>query len=219
LAVTRLNLAATLERTEPGAAVRAYREALADQERLTADYPEVPEYQQSLGRTLYSLARLLLAGGDASGARGHLSRAIRCHRAVLESDPRDHSAREFLRDDYAVLCIALIQSGSHRQASDAAAELPRVIPDDAREYFRAAAFLAQCASAAASDTTLSSAERDERAEAYARQAVNLLRRADDRRLIKDPQELRIPELGPLWPRDDFQELERQMEARSTPRAG
>jgi serine/threonine-protein kinase len=219
LAVTRLNLAAVVERIDTREAERTYRDALAVHERLTADFPEVPEYRLDLGRTIYRLARLRLAGDDPGGSRALLTRAIGLHRSVLASDPQGLRGREFLRDDYAVLCMALIRSGAHEQAADAAAELPRIIPDGAREYLRAAAFLAQCAAAAAADTALTGSGRDERSEEYARRAVGLLRRASDGRWIKDPQELWIQELAPLWPRDDFQELKRRIEARSVPRAG
>jgi len=222
LAVTQLNLAALLEGVNAREAEITYQDALAVHERLRAEFPEVPEYRLDLGRTLYSLATLQLKqldGNDPDGARARLSRAIELHRSVLESDPRCQPCREFLRDDYAVLCIALIRSGKHAEAADAAAELPRIIPDGAGEYLRAADFLAQCATAAASDTTLTGSGREKQAEAYARRAVGLLRRAADGRWIKDPQELWIKDLAPLWPREDFQELKRQVEARPAPRAG
>ena len=69
LAVTRLNLAAVLERVDVREAERTYRDALAIHERLKAEFPEVLEYRLDLGRTLYSLARLRLAGNDPAGAR------------------------------------------------------------------------------------------------------------------------------------------------------
>jgi serine/threonine-protein kinase len=219
LAVTRLNLAAVLERVDAREAERTYRDALATHERLSADFPEVPEYRLDLGRTLYSLGRVRLAGDDPGGARSLLTRATGLHRAVLERDPQSQPAREFLRDDQAVLCMALLRAGAHAQAADAAAELPRIIPYGPREYLRAAAFLAQCSSSAASDSKLSESERPARAGVYARRAVELLRQGAMGGWINDPQELSIPELNPLRPRDDFQELKRQIDGRSSPRSG
>ena len=200
-------------------AERTYRDALAIHERLKADFPEVLEYWVDLGRTLYSLARLRLAANDPGGARVLLTRAIGMHRAVLELDHRSQPAREFLRDDQAVLCLALLHSGAYAQAADAAAELPRIVPDGPREYLRAAGFLAQCASASASDPKVTESDRPARAEAYARRAVGLLRQGVDEGWIKDPRELEIKELAPLWPFDDFKELKKHIEGRSAPRAG
>jgi serine/threonine-protein kinase len=208
LAVTRLNLAAVLERVDAREAERTYRDALAIHERLKADFPEVLEYRLDLGRTLYSLARLRLAGNDPGGAQTLLRRAITLHRDALGPDRRSQPAREFLRDDQAVLCLALLRVGAHAQAADAAAELPRIIPDGPREYLRAAAFLAQCATADPAQ-----------AEAHARRAVGLLRQALDEGWIQGPQELAIPELAPLRAFDAFQELEKQRAPRAAPRAG
>ena len=168
--MTRLNLASVLEPMGAAEATRTYREALASQERLTAEFPEVPEYRLALGRTLYSLARLLVADDDLSGARVLLGRAIAYHRDLLADDARNHAAREFLRDDHAVLCLALIRAGAAAQAADAAAELPRIMPDDSQEHLRAAAFLV--------DAEALAAVAPEREEAYTPAGI---RRAPPRR--------------------------------------
>ena len=141
------------------------------------------------------------------------------HRAVLESDNRSQPAREFLRDDQAVLCLSLLRLGAHVQAADAAVELPRIVPDGPREYLRAAAFLAQCATAAASDPKLPNSDRPARAEAHARRATGLLRQGVIEGWIKDPHELEIKDLAPLWPFDDFKALKKLVEGRSAPPAG
>jgi tetratricopeptide (TPR) repeat protein len=219
LAVTRLNLASVLERVDVREAERTYRDALALHERLRADFPEVPEYRLDLGRTLYSLARLRLVGNDPAGARALLTRAIGMHRSLLELDHRGRQPREFLRDDQAVLCMALLRSGEHAQAADAAAELPRIIPEGPREYLRGAAFLAQCASEAASDPKIAESDRRARAEAYTRRAVGLLRQGVDEGWIKSPHELDINELAPLRPFEGFKHLRRFVEGQNAPRAG
>jgi eukaryotic-like serine/threonine-protein kinase len=197
LAVTRLNLAGVLEEIDPPRAWESYKEALAAHEQLVTAFPDVPEYQVALGRTLYSLARLQIVRDDLDGARASLGRAIGYHRAALGSDPRDRTCREFLRDDQGVLCLALIRSGAYEQAADSAEELTRIMPAAAAEWLRAAIFLAECASAAP----------DERSKnAFARRAVTLLRRAAERRLLKDPEALQVEELDPLRSRADFQKL-------------
>jgi serine/threonine-protein kinase len=219
LAVTRLNLAAVQERVDVREAERTYRDALAIHERLKADFPEVLEYRLDLGRTLYSLARLRLAENDPGGAQALLTRALGMHRTVLESEPRCQQAREFLRDDQAVHCVALLRLGAHVQAADAAAELPRIVPDGPREYLRAAAFLAQCARAAASDASLPELDRPARVETHARRAAGVLRQGVIEGWIKDPQDLEIKDLAPLRPFDDFKALKKLVEGRSAPPAG
>jgi tetratricopeptide (TPR) repeat protein len=210
LAVTRLNLASAIEPGDPRSAARVYRDALSVQERLTADFPEVSEYQSAQGRTLYSLARLQLSEGDDS-ARDLLTRAIRYHRAVVEADPRDRANREFLRDDYSVLCLALLHARAHADAANAAEELPKVLPDDASESLRAAAFLVECGAAASDDPSAP--------DSYARRAVALLRRAVERQILTDPASLQIPELAPLRARPDFEDLRKTLVDRSRIRAG
>jgi tetratricopeptide (TPR) repeat protein len=214
LAVTTLNLGAVLEAADATAAARAYRDALAIQERLTADFPAVPEYRLALGRTLYSQARLLVGADDPAGARALLARAIGYHQALLADDPRNERARALLRDDYGVLCLALLQSGAASQAADAAEELPRLFPDDPLEYLRAAGFLADCAR-----RTSAAPEGGAAGDTYLRRALALLQQAAQRQVLRDPKALRIKELAPLWPRTEFQELERRLEAQSQVRPG
>jgi eukaryotic-like serine/threonine-protein kinase len=218
LAVTRLNLASVLESTDVREATRIYRDALSVQEHLTADFPDVAEYQSAQGRTLYSLARLQLGeGGD--GAVVLLDRAIRQHRLALENDPRDRAVREFLRDDFSVLCLALLRSVAHERAAKTAEELPKILPDDLSEYLRAAAFLVESADSASSDPVLTDARRKEVAESYAVRAVGLLRQAADRRLLADPDALRIKELAPLRSREDFERLRQSLFERGKVRDG
>ena len=175
----------------------SYKRALAAHEQLVAGFPDVPEYQVDLGRTLYSRARLQIVRNDLDGARAALSRAIGYHRAALGSDPRDRTCREFLRDDQGVLCLVLIQSGAYEQAADAAEELTRIMPDSAEEWLRAAIFLVECASAA---------KNEQSKDASAGRAVALLCQAAERRVINDPEVLRVEELKPIRDREDFQKL-------------
>ena len=146
-----------------------------------------------------------------------LERAIRHHRAALENDPRDRAVREFLRDDYSVLCLALLRAGSHKRAASTAEELPRVLPGELSEYLRAAAFLVESGVSVSSDPVLTDARRKEVAESYAVRAVGLLRRAADRRILTDPGALRIKELAPLRSREDFEQLHQSLLDR--PKAG
>jgi hypothetical protein len=207
LAVTRLNLASALEHTDPARAIGTYRDALAVQERLMAECPEVTEYQRALGRTLYSVALLLLNTGasETGEARGHLSRAIRLHRATLDANDRSDLDRGFLRDDYRVLCVALVRAKAHAQAATLAEEFPRLMPDDPKETLRAAGFLGECEALAGSQGA---------GEKYARRAVELIRGAVDRHIINHSKELRIREIDPFRSRTDFKDIIRTLEDRA-----
>jgi serine/threonine-protein kinase len=220
LAVMRLNLASALEQRDVAQAKRTYHEALTLQERLTAEFPDVSEYRSTLGRTLYSLARLHVVSGEFETARALLARAITYHRALLADDSRSSSIRAFLRDDYGVLCQALIRSGAIAAAADSAEELPRIIPDAAQEYLRGAEYLAECATLAkAATATATSTEPEDHAEAYSRRGIDLLRRAIERGVLRDPAALQDQKLAPLRARTDFQELGRKLQDLSRIRAG
>jgi tetratricopeptide (TPR) repeat protein len=206
VAVTRVNLALALEPTEPLAAKQAYLEALELQESLVAGDPEVPEYRLDLGRTLYALAGLNLKQGVLGEARRLLERAITHHRAALEFNGRNQTSRDFLRDDYGVLTIILVRLKDHDQAARAARELPRLVPDQAIEYARAAAFLARCVELATEDGHLAEADRVRCAEEYGGRAVALLRQGFQAGLLKDPAVLDQAEFRALRDRRDFQRL-------------
>jgi serine/threonine-protein kinase len=206
IALTKLNLALVLEKTDLPAAERTYRDALDIQESLAASFPRVFEYRLALGRTLYTFAGLHIRRGELANARRLLERAILQHRAALEFNGRSYSCREFLRDDHGVLAVVLLRLGEHGLAAKAAAELPRILPDNAFEYARSAGFLAECAVQAKRDEKLEEAQRHEREEDYSRRAVDLLRRAFESGQLRDPTLLEQPEFRQLRSRDDFNRL-------------
>ena len=59
-------------------------------------------------------------------------------------------------------------------------------PDQATEYLRAAAFLAQCVELVAKDERLASADRERRAEEYGGEAAAVLRQGVQSGHISDP---------------------------------
>lgn len=213
LAVSRINLASMLERSNVREAARMYGEALAIHERLASAYPEATEYQLALGRNLYSLAGLEL-GGDLDGALDRLNRAVDRHRGVLEADPRSRIARDYLLEDYGVLCIAYLRANALARAADVAEEFPRLFPNEWSEYRRAAAFLMVCASKSPrSESSAGGAA----SEPFTSRAIAVLRRAVQGGVIK-PEELdKDPEFKPLRKRDDFQKLIRGEGAPAAPR--
>jgi tetratricopeptide (TPR) repeat protein len=193
------------ETTSPDAE-RVVQEALQEQERFVAAYPEVPEYANVLGRQYFEMGRLLIGQGDANGLERYLEPAIRHHRAALRADPENLSYRINLGEDLVFKARALIARDDHVRAADAAEELPRLLPADLRGYLEAASFLVKCAAAAARDTALAEPQRQARAAAYESRAIQVLAQAVARRLIQGVGPLDIPELSRLRTRTDFQQL-------------
>ena len=136
--------------------------------------------------TLYSLSGLHFKQGELAAARRLLEQAIPHHRAALEFNRRNQAGRDYLRDDYGVLAVVLVRLREHDAAAKAALELPRVVPDQATEYLRAAAFLAQCVELVVKDERLASADRERRAEEYGGEATAVLRQGVQSGHISDP---------------------------------
>jgi tetratricopeptide (TPR) repeat protein len=190
----------------PAGAEKAFRRALAIQEKLVADHPKVADYRSALGGSLHNLAEQLRDRDELTEACELLERAISHQRIAWKPKPRHPTYRRFLHSHYWVLAALLVQRKEHAAAVKAAAELPRVVPDGWQEYVRAAAFLAHCMPLAEQDTKLLPEARKKTAQAYGDRAVQLLAQAIDKGL-KDPQHLKEhPNLGPLRSRKDFQKL-------------
>jgi eukaryotic-like serine/threonine-protein kinase len=219
LAVTRLNLALLLELRNPGAAKQIYHQALDEQESLLSLFPDVPEYRLALGRTLYSLSGLHFKQGEFATARMLLERAIPQHRAALDFNRRNQAGRDYLRDDYGVLTVVLVRLRDHDTAAKTALELPRVVPDQATEYLRAAAFLAQCVELVTKDERLAAADRERRADQYGGEAATVLLQGVHAGYISDPAVLDQPGFRALMDRPDFQRLRSKLQQTAQGRAG
>jgi hypothetical protein len=116
--------------------------------------------------------------------------------------------------------LAVAHSGDHAQAAAAAGELaggPRV--PGAILYDLACAF-ALCTAAARQDVKLPEAERTKVAETYAGRAVELLMRAQESGLFKDPAQVANvqidPDLDALRPRNDFKKFLDSLGAKEMP---
>jgi tetratricopeptide (TPR) repeat protein len=206
LAVTRLNLALLLESRNPMVAKQIYHQALEGQESLLSLFPDVPEYRLTLGRTFYSLAGIHFKQGELAAARRLLEQAIPHHRAALEFNRRNQAGREYLRDDYGVLTVVLVQLKEHEAATKTARELPKLVPDQATEYLRAAAFLAQCVELVTKDERLATFERELRAKQYGGEAAAVLLEGVQAGLIRDPAVLDQASFRTLKAHPDFQRL-------------
>jgi tetratricopeptide (TPR) repeat protein len=211
LAETRLNLGILLEPTDPQRAEKFYRDAVDEHEKLVEAFPKVPEYEHALGQSCYYLAKRLMGRNKLAEVRAALDRAIEHEQAALAANPQDPSFLDALRNAYRELADVLTRLGEHANAASAVEELPRLAPDELKEYLRATACLVRCMPLAASDQRQTDADRRRCAEAYAQRAVRQLRRAIDRGLLRDAKTLDWKMFAPLRDRDDFKELRERLE--------
>jgi tetratricopeptide (TPR) repeat protein len=168
LAHTFINRAALLTQTgRPGQAAEDHRHARDILVRLTHAAPKAPEYRCLLGTALMALALDARGRKDLAGACRLLEEAIGHQRAGLELRPGHPRYRQDLRDSYLALAATQLGRGGHVGAARAAAELPRLFPEDWREHYRAVIFFARCVHLAENDPGLSRGERRRHADGYA----------------------------------------------------
>jgi len=86
------------------------------------------------------------------------------------------------------------------------------------QYLDTAAILVRCAAMVAQDSRQPEPVRRAREDAYGKRAVDLLRDADQRRLIR-PEDLDFPEFAPLRSREDFRRLREKTESERATSAG
>jgi tetratricopeptide (TPR) repeat protein len=213
-ALTYLNLAFLLAKGDPAEAERTYHKALEIQDRLVVRFPDVPEYECALGRTLHDLSFLLCSRTDFRGARRLLDQAIRHLRAALEANPKNASYREYLGDSLGLFAKATIQLGEHAEAAEAAEQVPGIRPEALEQHLRAAALLTECVGLASADCHLTDSKRHDLETKYAYRAVKLLRNAVHQGLLKDVRSLDLPDFAPLRERDDFKALRETLETRA-----
>jgi tetratricopeptide (TPR) repeat protein len=203
LAMTNVSLSEALARTAPAEAETALRKALEEESAILTEYPDVPEYQSTLGRGHYLLARLLLVKNQLTykprEAVREAEEAQKLHQNVLQSRPDSERDMRALADDQGVLTNALIDVGRLPEAAATAAQVPKTLPADPAAFVHAAVMLIKCADAAAS------APGGLREDFLVR-AVATLREAVRSNVIRDPATLDVLDLRPLHDRDDFKAL-------------
>jgi tetratricopeptide (TPR) repeat protein len=206
------------ETGHPDEAESIFREDLDAARGLVAHDPDVPVYHSTLGCALDNLATLMRKRDQPDEAYRLLIEAIGHHRIALESNVRNRLYGLFLRNDWTKVAAIHRDRQEHAALATVAEELPRIVPDDPTLYVRAAWYLAFASALAAQDPALSPAERTAHSQDHARRAVELLREAF-RRGFNDAEQLEQPDYAPLQGRDDFQQLLRDMRARSRPAVG
>src|SRR5205823_3894217 len=114
----------------------------------------------------------------------------------------------------AALVEALMNTGDHAAASDAATELGRDLPAESPQWPRIAGFVARCVRLAREDPKLAADERAKVANSYGEQSLGILKRAiaagfKDAAALKDSADLQALRSGD-W-RAEFEKLVVQME--------
>jgi serine/threonine protein kinase len=218
LAQTHNNLAALLS------AAKKYEEAekesaraLELQKKLAEDFPSVPDYQSNLAAVLDNQAALAMNQGKLDKARELLMQARTYHDKASKIDPENPLYRQFLHKHQLTLADTLLrigekaEPGRHAEAAKLAAELPKLNPENAEEYRRAAIILTRCSLLARLDLKVADKDRKQLSESYAAQAVLMLRQAVQRGWA-DPVQLKTGKVfEPLRGREDFQKLVSEFE--------
>jgi ATP/maltotriose-dependent transcriptional regulator MalT len=138
------------------------------------------------------------------------------HQAALKANPKSLSYWTAYGDNRLTLAENHLDLGDHERAAAAIEEFVAAIADlpkgDELDY-HAASHLARCAAMAGQDDRLTEANRKQKANDYARRAVERLRAAV-RRGFKDLQKIKSDhDLDGLRTREDFQRFLAEVEAK------
>ncbi len=110
LARSHNNLGILLKNLEKRAeAEEEYKKALAIRERLAADFPAVPLYHVELGASYGSYGSLILDQGRPAASLEWFDLTIRILQSVHGKEPRDVTAKQFLRNGHRNRAVAYDQ--------------------------------------------------------------------------------------------------------------
>jgi hypothetical protein len=187
---------------------RSFGQALAIQEKLITQYPEVTEYHADLAITHFNLGYILLQQNivwAGKQALPHFKESIVQDSFARKGNPQNTAIHDRMVKEYKFLLGLLLGLQMHAEAAKTAAELVQTFPGDYHELLRAAQCLALCVDKAKADKTLSEQQRLGLAEDYGNQAVNYLRNAVLKGL-NDAKEVNAPEYNSLRERADFKKI-------------
>jgi serine/threonine-protein kinase len=192
---------------------------LADQEKLIAAYPAVPDYRNALGRSLREYANLLRARGEASRAADLAEKAEARVREALKGDSGN---RVYAKNLTEALTLQILIAEKAKQTEKVGLLVDRLVEAptaDLRNHLTAAMGLTRCLVITSTDEALAPDVREKRAEEFGRRAVAILRQAANRGLLLTSDPLRDEEFLLLRTRPDFIELFKELRDRQTPATG
>jgi serine/threonine protein kinase len=186
-------------------------EALVIRRELVED-SDSHAFQYSLAHNLVGLADLRRAQKQFRSSVELLQQAVPHHELARKAQPQNPFYRRSWSDNRRVLADDLLGLGDYEAAAAAVEEFIAASADVANDSYRAACRLARGAALAAEDSRLPEGSRGQRADDYARRAVDRLRAAA-KAGFKDIQELETnADLHALRTREDFKEFLAQVKA-------
>ena len=171
----------------------AVRKSIDDLKALVADYPDALEYQNTLLRSRYLLASLLMRGNQDDRSLAEVNSAIAAAHEVVARDPVADSIRRTLVELLDLKFEAYFKAKKWDEAALAAEAMPRERPDNLESYARAAHLLARLA-------------REAPDQDFAKRAVDVLADSHKRGLALHPDHLSDPNFDILRERPDFKSL-------------
>jgi serine/threonine protein kinase/TolA-binding protein len=170
---------------------------------LAQTYPRVADYQAKLAEAMRNLGLLLDREKKYGEARLKFEEALEHLQKALKAKP---NKPDFLNSLFLLrqsLAESLVEMNDHKAAVRTARELARTLPHSGRGYFLAACFIARCVGKVGADATLSEAKRVALKKQYGDLALDMLKRALDR---KHPVDFTDKNLKAIRDREDFKGL-------------
>jgi tetratricopeptide (TPR) repeat protein len=193
-------------------AVAAYQRACSLWEPLAEARPDDLRAHSALGGNLHNLAWVLTRLDRNDEALAAYRRAVVEQRQAFDKAPQVPPHRRFLSNHYRNLALLLRKLRRPQEAADACRRWKELWPDDPSELCKVASSLAACVSLVGEGKTELSPEEQAERRRYADEAMAVLRQAVAKG-FRDAKALQQGPLGAtLGPRDDFQQLRRELEA-------
>ena len=193
-------------------AEESFQRGLVAAEKLAAEFPDVWAYQTHVAKRLEDLAECNSSQQKLAPAAALYERAIALLRKVRQADPENLSLGQLLQFSYLQLGYIAVGRGDYNTAIAAAQEVAKLPMENPMLCYSAAQLTARCILLARKDQKLATEEQRKLTDAYAGQAVTILRQMvakgynDGKKLRSDPDFIS------LWDRPDFRNLLNQLNA-------
>jgi tetratricopeptide (TPR) repeat protein len=199
------------EAAEWAPAVPCWRESAEQLAHMVQEKPDDLATRSDLGAVLNNLGNALVYLGRSEEGLRSYQEAIVHQRLAFEKAPGVAQHRRYLSNHYLGLAYAYRALGRPIDAAAASKQAARLWPTNPVELFRLAREVALCIPlVGAGKEELTSSEQAQR-QAFANEAMRLLRQAVGNRFRDLNQLQKSAELAPLRRREDFKQLVRELE--------